>query len=138
MKSNENLYWILAILSMAAYAWIGFHFFSGEFQETSFTVCLFKNFTGIPCPSCGITRSLLLLITGDIYGAIMVNPLGLFAALVLLTLPFWIITDIFIRKNTLARSFLWTEKRIKSKKIIYMPLVALALLNWGWNILKEL
>jgi hypothetical protein len=123
---------------MACYAWIGFHFFSGDMNDTSATVCLFKNITGIPCPSCGITRSLLLLIAGDFQGALLMNPLGMFAAMALLSFPPWILTDLLRGKNTLARSFLWTEKRIKTKKAIYLPLVALALLNWGWNILKEL
>lgn len=124
---------------MAGYAWIGFHLFSGDNDEaSSVTVCLFKNITGIPCPSCGITRSLLMLIAGDLPGALLMNPLGLFAAVTLLTFPLWILTDLFTGKNTLALSLLWTEKRIKTKKAIYIPLVALALLNWGWNILKEL
>lgn len=138
MKSNRDLYWMFAILSIAGYAWIGFHFFSSDCGAAPFTVCLFKNFTGIPCPSCGITRSLLLLIAGDVSQAVMINPLGLVAASTLLILPFWMITDALARKNTLARSFLWTEKRIRSKKLVYMPLAALVLFNWGWNILKEL
>lgn len=138
MRSNKNLYWILLILSTACYAWIGFHFFSGEIHDTSATVCLFKNITGIPCPSCGITRSLLLLISGDLQGAALMNPLGLFAAAALLACPSWILIDLLTGKNTLTLSFLWTEKKIKTKKPIYIPLVALALLNWGWNILKEL
>jgi hypothetical protein len=66
------------------------------------------------------------------------NPFGCIVALALLILPVWIVTDFVARKDTLARSFLWTENKIKTKKAIYIPLVALALLNWGWNILKEL
>jgi hypothetical protein len=137
MRSNNRLYWILLILSMAGYAWIGYHFFTAE-HDTSITVCLFKNITGIPCPSCGITRALLLLMDGEIRGAVLTNPLGLFAAMALLIIPFWILADLLIQKNTLERSFLWTEKRIKTKKAVYIPLAALALLNWGWNILKEI
>jgi len=119
---------------MAGYAWIGFQLLSSE----GVTVCLIKNITGIPCPSCGITRAVLLLIGGEILPAILMNPLGCITAVALLILPLWIITDTLTRKNTLALTFLWTEKRIKTKKAVYIPLVALALLNWGWNILKEL
>lgn len=123
---------------MAGYAWIGLHLFFPGIQETSFTVCLFRNITSIPCPSCGITRSLFLIIGGDLQGALLMNPLGFITALGLVTLPCWILTDILTNRPTLAQSILWTEKKIKSKRIIYMPLVALALINWGWNILKEL
>ena len=134
----RNLYRILAILSLAGYAWIGFHFlFSGD-EKNTLTVCLFKAVTGIPCPSCGITRSILLFISGDFQSALLMNPLGGLALVALVTLPVWILSDLMTRKNTLASRFLWTEKKIKTKKAIYIPLVALALLNWGWNILKDL
>ena len=66
------------------------------------------------------------------------NPLGFFAAIGLIIVPLWILTDLLTKKNTLARTFLWTEEKIKTKKAIHIPLVALALLNWGWNILKGL
>lgn len=138
MKSNKDLYWILAILSMAGYAWIGFQWFSKPVHENGFTPCLFKNITGVSCPSCGVTRALMVLITGDMEKALMINPLGFIVAIALLILPAWIITDIVTRKNTLAKSFLWTEQKLKTQKAISMPLAALVLLNWGWNILKDL
>lgn len=136
MTSNKKIYWILTILSVAGYAWIGFHLLAGT--GNSATLCLFKNLTAIPCPSCGVTRSVLMLIAGDVYGALLMNPLGFIAALALVAIPSWVITDAMTGKRTLAQAFLWTERKIKSKKGIYMPLVALALLNWGWNIIKEL
>ena len=36
--------------------------------------CLFKKITGIPCPSCGVTRTLLLLGHGDFASAFTVSP----------------------------------------------------------------
>ena len=138
MTSNKHLYWILAILSVAGYAWIGLHLFFRDILETSLTVCLFKNVTSLPCPSCGITRSVLLIIHGDLSGARSMNPLGFVAATALITLPVWLLTDILRSRTTLAHSILWTEKIIKSRKTVYIPLVALVLINWGWNILKEL
>lgn len=137
MKTRKNLYWLLAILSLAGYAWVGFHLAFPD-STNGFTVCLFKNVTGVPCPSCGITRSLLLLMTGDLRNAMLLNPLGGLAAFALIATPLWIIFDLATRKNTLPLLFLWTERKIKTKKSIYIPLVALVLLNWGWNILKNL
>ena len=138
MKSNKHLYWILAILSVAGYAWIGLHLFFRDVLGTSLTVCLFKNVTSLPCPSCGITRSVLLIIHGDFQGARLMNPLGFVVAPALITLPVWLLTDTLRRKTTLAHSILWTEKIIKSRKSVSIPLVALVLINWGWNILKDL
>jgi len=138
MVTNKRLYWVLGILSIAGYAWVGFHLLFPDAATPDLTVCLVKNVTGLPCPSCGTTRSLLLLLSGDLQTALLTNPLGVVAAIALLITPFWITRDMLCRTDTLAIVFLWTEKRIKTKKIVYIPLVALALLNWGWNILKDL
>lgn len=43
------------------------------FSDTS--ICLFKRFTGLPCPSCGMTRSYLSLFSGDIENAFFMHPL---------------------------------------------------------------
>ena len=44
--------------------------------ETYFTICGFKNFTGLPCPGCGLTHSFCALGKGDIPGAFGFNLLG--------------------------------------------------------------
>lgn len=51
-----------------------------------FTICGFKNFTGLPCPGCGLTHSFCALGKGDAAGAFAFNVLGppLFVVLVLL------------------------------------------------------
>lgn len=138
MVANKRIYWVLGILSMAAYAWVGFHLLFPDQATPDLTVCLLKNVTGLPCPSCGTTRSLLLLMSGDLQTALLTNPLGIVAAISLVVTPIWIAKDMLCRTDTLALVFLWTEKRIKTRKVVYIPLVALALLNWGWNILKDL
>ena len=49
-----------------------------------FTICGFKNLTGLPCPGCGLTHSFCALTQGDIGGAFSFNLLGplLYLALV--------------------------------------------------------
>ena len=43
--------------------------------------CLFKTATGIPCPSCGMTRATLALVHGDWSTALALHPLSVvFAA----------------------------------------------------------
>src|SRR6266498_299329 len=51
-----------------------------------FTVCGFKNFTGLPCPGCGLTHSFCALGKGEINEAFGFNALGppLFLVFVLL------------------------------------------------------
>jgi hypothetical protein len=43
-------------------------------------ICLFREWTGIPCPTCGATRMVAALLAGDPLGAAAQNPL-LFLAL---------------------------------------------------------
>ncbi len=51
-----------------------------------FTVCGFKNFTGLPCPGCGLTHSFCALGKGEVTDAFGFNLLGppLFLVLVLI------------------------------------------------------
>jgi hypothetical protein len=56
---------------LAAFAafW-GIVYFTG-----SGTFCLFKTFTGIPCPGCGLTRSFVSLCHLDFYSSFFHHPL---------------------------------------------------------------
>ncbi len=37
--------------------------------------CVFRTLTGIPCPTCGATRSVVNLARGEVFAAFMMNPL---------------------------------------------------------------
>lgn len=39
------------------------------------SICIFYNLTGIPCPSCGMTRAYLALFQGDFKEAFLYHPL---------------------------------------------------------------
>lgn len=49
-------------------------------------LCLLKAITGLPCPGCGLIRSLVALGHGDLGAALYLHPLGPFVGLVLLVL----------------------------------------------------
>ncbi|HEY9006732.1 MAG TPA: DUF2752 domain-containing protein [Ohtaekwangia sp.] len=134
--NNRKIYWILALLSLAGYSWVGYHVLMHD--HATVTVCMFKNITGVPCPSCGITRSVLSLLQGDLYHAVMINPLGILAALLLIIVPLWMLTDAITSRVTLVRNFRRAEHMIRTQKIIYIPLLLLMAINWGWNIIKDI
>jgi hypothetical protein len=48
-----------------------------------FAICSMKAITGIPCPTCGTTRALACLARLDPLGALAMNPLAAFGALLI-------------------------------------------------------
>jgi len=100
-----------------------------------YTVCLIKNATNIPCPSCGATRSVLSILNGNISGAVALNPLGFLLLFTLLITPFWLLFDAFFKKETLYLFYKKSELTIRKKQYA-IPLIAVVLGNWVWNIYK--
>lgn len=41
-------------------------------------VCRFREWTGVPCPTCGSTRMVEAVLSGDLIGAVAWNPLVFF------------------------------------------------------------
>ena len=58
------------------------------FSEQRFSLCLFKNLFGVPCPGCGMGRAFLFIGHGEIYKAFHLNPNSL--AAFFLVILFWI------------------------------------------------
>ncbi|MEK6301462.1 MAG: DUF2752 domain-containing protein [Acidobacteriota bacterium] len=66
----------LAGLSLVVLASIVFKPHAVGPYDDYFTVCGFKNMTGLPCPGCGLTHSFCSLGKGDLLGAVAFNALG--------------------------------------------------------------
>ena len=49
-------------------------------------ICPSRLLFGVNCPGCGMTRSVLLTLGGDLRGALMVNPAGPFLVVALILL----------------------------------------------------
>lgn len=86
--------------------------------------CVFDSLTGIPCPSCGITRSAYSLAGFDIPGALFYNPLF---ALTSLALILW---GIGSTVNNLRDSGDRFEYSPILKKYTRLALPVAVLLNW--------
>lgn len=73
----------LASLSLVFLASVVFRPSGAGPSDEYFTVCGFKNMTGLPCPGCGLTHSFCALGKGDLPSAFAFNALGplLFLAL---------------------------------------------------------
>jgi hypothetical protein len=53
--------------------------------------CLFRSLTGVPCPTCGITRALMHFSRGEMAMALLQNPL--FLLLLMLTLLYGVVNS---------------------------------------------
>jgi len=134
---RNKLYLLLFTACTAGYAWLTITYYRTVSLALEPGVCLIKRVTGIPCPSCGSTRSVLSVLNGDIAGALLWNPFGIIIVCFLVIVPFWILFDVLRRQSTLFNFYNRTELFLK-RKWIAIPAILLVLLNWIWNISKGL
>lgn len=111
------------------------HASAADFDSAA--LCFFKRITSIPCPSCGVTRSSMSIFRGDFSTALHYNPLGFLATAFICIAPVWMLADLFLKKDSLLKAYLSTERYIQ-KPILAYPLITLILSNWIWNIFKQL
>lgn len=134
MHAKGKFYTLLIAICLLSYVWIAYSFDNQDGQGL-WQGCLSKQFLHIPCPSCGITRSLISIIKGNFFSALQINPLGYVAAIALTIVPIWIVYDLITLKNSLFNTYSIALKLVK-QKYIYIPLTLLIISNWIWNIIK--
>lgn len=135
--NRNKLYVIIATTCFAGYGWLFFNISEFFKEQSLFKVCLFKQITSIPCPSCGTTRGVISLSKGHFLEAIFTNPFSLLVAIIMIIAPIWIFFDVIRKKTTLFDFYQKTEKHILKPKIA-IPLVIFVIINWIWNIAKGL
>lgn len=136
MKSKRNsLYVVLFAACWVGYIWLYYHTYTSD--ETTYHMCFIKSISDIPCPSCGTTRSILLLTQGNFVKAFLLNPLGYLAAITMLVVPVWVVYDIVRKSHSLYHFYLYSQRTFKNKKFA-IPFLILLIFNWYWNILKGL
>ncbi len=133
--TRYKLYSLLLIACLAGFIYL-FYSIQKEQQETV-GVCIIKNVTGYACPSCGTTRAVLLLFKGKITDSLLLNPFGIIVAFIMTVLPVWVLTDIVLKKETFFKAYKKTESIIR-KPWLAIVLILLVLLNWIWNLYKNL
>ena len=136
LSERNKLYAFITISLFLGYAWIviGYTGSIKGYQATS--ICFIKHATDLPCPSCGSTRAILLLLKGDFLESLQMNPIGILLFIMMLCLPFWILHDCFTLKNSLLHFYKAAENKLRQKSIA-IPSVTLILMNWIWNIYKN-
>ena len=133
--TRNKLYVLLSAACLVGYFWLFISYTNIVSHGNELGVCLFKQITGIPCPSCGSTRSVLALLNGDLISALKWNPIGLILVVVIVISPLWILFDVSTKRESLFHFYIRGEQLLRHKWIAILAIV-LVLLNWVWNIYK--
>ena len=93
-------------------------------QQLGLPECTFKRFTGMPCPSCGMSTSFAFLVRGDVMNSLRANAVGtMLAALCMLILP-WSLACAIRNRPILVHSM---EKALMR---IVVAFLVLMLIRW--------
>lgn len=130
----KKLYTLLWIACFAGYGWL---YYSYTHQTEPVGVCMFKEVTHIPCPSCGTTRAVVNIAHGQFTEALFMNPLGYCIAGIMVLFPLWLIRDHVTRHQSLYHTYRHFEQTVK-RPFYAIPLVVLLVANWVWTITKGL
>jgi hypothetical protein len=136
-SQSRKIYAILLTACAAGYFRIGWLLTGGQTDKVAAGFCLIRRVTGVPCPSCGTTRSILLLMSGDIAGSLLLNPFGIIVAIIMIGTPVWIMADFLSRRRSFLHFYLHAERMVRTPGVA-ATLILLVLLNWVWNIGKGL
>jgi hypothetical protein len=92
------------------------------------TVCVFKGLTGLPCPTCGSTRTLGRLFALDFAGALSQNPLAMLAAVLV---GAWALADLALLPR---RRAVGVEIAPRLGFVLRLTALGLFLANWVYLI----
>jgi hypothetical protein len=89
--------------------------------------CWFKQRLGFPCPTCGMTRSVLLSLHGQFGEAAQVNPAGLLLVLGLVLFSLALIFLMFYRQGRTSLAAGAVHRRIRLGASVYGSLLVVVL-----------
>jgi hypothetical protein len=133
--TRNKLYSLLLIACLAGLIYLFYNIHT--LQSQTFQVCIIKNVSGYPCPSCGTTRAVTLFLKGRFIESLVLNPIGIVVAIIMIIFPIWILIDIIFKKETFYFWYKKAEGTIRKPRLASI-LIVLVLLNWIWNIYKHL
>lgn len=133
--TKNKLYLVLLVACLSGFLYL---IYSINYSESShIKVCIIKNVTGYPCPSCGTTRAVQEFLKGNLMNSFFMNPFGIIVAILMAIIPLWILFDLILKKETFYSNYKKIETIIRIRWVAII-LIVLVILNWIWNIKKGL
>lgn len=105
--------WLFGLLSAAFLTSVFYHAPDGNY----FTICGFKNLTGLPCPGCGLAHSFCALAKGHILSAFEYNALG--PVLFIISVALWMRAAFTLfQREDIALQFARVMDRLRLGKVL--------------------
>jgi hypothetical protein len=101
-------------------------------RQLNLPPCTFKETTGLPCPSCGMTTSFALLVRGDVVHSLRANAVGTLLAVFGVVLIPWALASAVRRRPLFLRSL---ERAFTICILVFlgaMLLRWLMVIAWAW------
>jgi len=133
MLTNYKIKYPIFIFTILTGYFLLYNFSNTLVQPKNPSLCVFKNMTGVPCPSCGSTRATVQLLQGRFIDSILLNPLALIANILIVISSIWMFKDLIFKQETFM-PFLKKDWNLWLK----IGLLIIVLVNWVWNIQKGL
>ena len=125
-ETDHELIWLCVSLASAVGAWL--------WLRLGYPVprCTWHEFTGIPCPSCGATRSVIAILSGDWLRAFLLNPLVFLGAIGVVLYDLYAAVVLTrraprLRVDDISRA---------TGRAIRVGVIALLAGNWAWLIYR--
>ena len=116
---RRQLYFLALFLGLAGQVWIVYSYNKLQKGEEAFNTCIFRRVTTIPCPSCGTVHSIVSILHGDLRKAFSENLMGFFGILLVAIVPYWILADMALGRETFYSFYLKTEKLLKIRWVLF-------------------
>jgi hypothetical protein len=133
---KKNLYLLILGFALAGYSWVILNHYLINTNAPVLNVCLFRQVTGIPCPSCGTTHAVLSITKGNFRQALHENILGFPATLMIVVIPAWIVADLLLKKQSFYKFYFRSESFLRRRWVAWSALFLL-LANWALNIYRS-
>ena len=90
------------------------------------TLCVFRNLSGLPCPTCGSSRAALAAIQGRPLDAIVLNPFVTVAGALVIA---WLTVRVGFRRR------IEVDLAPRQRRLVWIVITALLCANWVYVIL---